>query len=60
MPRPRSPRFVADDSGATAAEYGIMLALIIGGAIAAVSLLGDSSTGIWARSAEKINAAAGS
>lgn len=54
------PRWPADDSGATAAEYAIMLALIIGGAIAAVTLLGDSSTGIWANNAEKVNAAAGS
>ena len=60
MPRRSRPRFFGDDRGATAAEYAIMVAMIVIGAIAAVSLLGGSSSGIWSNDGIRIDAAAAS
>jgi len=47
----------ADDEGATAAEYAILLALIVAAVIATIHAVGDTSTGIWGNDAERIQAA---
>ena len=40
-------RFAQDESGATAIEYGLIAALISVGIIAAVSLLGETLSGVF-------------
>ena len=50
-------RFVADESGATAIEYGLIAALIAVGIIAAATALGSSLSGIFLRISTKLNAA---
>ena len=40
-------RFVDDESGATAIEYGLIAALIAVGIIVAASALGDSLSGLF-------------
>ena len=40
-------RFLRDESGPTAVEYAVMLALIIGAAIGSVTLFGQSAAGVW-------------
>lgn len=42
------------DDGATAAEYAIMLALIIAAVISVIHTVGDTSSGIWASDVTKI------
>jgi len=42
-------RFAADESGATAIEYGLIAALIAVGIIAAASALGTSLSGLFTR-----------
>ncbi len=41
--------FLADEQGATAVEYGLMVALIAGVIIAAVQLIGNNLTGLFNR-----------
>ena len=43
--------FLADESGATAVEYGIIIALIAGVLIAALQLLGGGLQGLFNRMA---------
>ena len=50
-------RFVADDSGATAIEYGLIAALIAVGIIAAATTLGSSLSDLFGRISTKLNAA---
>ena len=50
-------RFAADESGATAIEYGLIAALIAVGIIAAATTLGTSLSGIFNRISTKLNAA---
>ena len=50
--------FLKDESGPTAVEYAVMLALIIVVCIAAISVLGSNAEGTFANVA--LNAAAGS
>jgi pilus assembly protein Flp/PilA len=50
-------RFIADDSGATAIEYGLIAALIAVGIIAAATTLGGSLSAIFGRISTKLNAA---
>ncbi|MEO6394672.1 MAG: Flp family type IVb pilin [Devosia sp.] len=52
-------RFLADDSGATAIEYGLIAALIAVGIIAAATTLGNSLTSLFGRISTKLNAATG-
>jgi len=51
-------RFVADESGPTAVEYAVMLALIIVVCIAAVTTLGNNASSTYSN--VSLNAAAGS
>ena len=46
--------FPTRDDGATAAEYAIMLALIIAAVISVIHTVGDTSSGIWASDVNKI------
>lgn len=49
--------FVRDDDGATAVEYAVMLALIIGVTISAIGFFGTSAGGSWQDSSDRIDAA---
>ena len=51
-------RFMRDDSGATAIEYGLIAALIAVGIIAAATALGGSLSDLFKRISGKLNAAA--
>ena len=50
-------RFVRDESGATAIEYGLIAALIAVGIIAAATTLGGSLSDLFNRISGKLNAA---
>ncbi|MEQ1770170.1 MAG: Flp family type IVb pilin [Devosia sp.] len=52
-------RFVSDESGATAIEYGLIAALIAVGIIAAATTLGNSLTALFGRISTKLNGATG-
>jgi pilus assembly protein Flp/PilA len=54
----RVQRFLADDSGPTAVEYAVMLALIVVVCIAAITALGTNASSTFANVA--LNGAAGS
>ncbi len=47
--------FIADESGATAIEYGLIAALIAVGIIAAATLLGNSLSGLFGRISNRLN-----
>ena len=51
-------RFVKDDSGATAIEYGLIAALVSVAIIAMLSILGDNLNATFARVANNLEAAA--
>ena len=40
-------RFMQDESGPTAVEYAVMMALIIATAIASISLFGNTTQAVW-------------
>jgi pilus assembly protein Flp/PilA len=44
----RIRRFLSDDDGPTSVEYAVMLSMILGAVIAAVSAVGGQSGGLWA------------
>ena len=50
-------RFLRDESGATAIEYGLIAALISVGIITAVGLLGDALTDSFTGTADSVAAA---
>jgi Flp pilus assembly pilin Flp len=50
-------RRAAADDGATAAEYAVLLGLIVAAIITAIQAVGDTSSGVWSNDAEKIQAA---
>ena len=50
-------RFLRDESGPTAVEYAVMLALIIGAAIGAVTLFGQSTSDVWDGNNQSIGSA---
>jgi Flp pilus assembly pilin Flp len=50
-------RLIRDDEAATAAEYAIMLALIVGGAISAISAVGGSTSTGWSKNVNIITSA---
>lgn len=56
----RIMRFLRDESGATAVEYAVMLALIIGVCIAAIGFFGSTANGSWVDTGNKIGNAMGS
>jgi pilus assembly protein Flp/PilA len=51
-------KFVKDDSGATAIEYGLIAALVSVAIIAALSVLGDNLNATFSAVANNLNAAA--
>ena len=53
-------RLLWDESGPTAVEYAVMLALIIGVCIGAVGFFGSTASGSWQDSSDKIGTAMGS
>ena len=55
----RIAQFLADESGPTAAEYALMMGLIILVAIAAVRSLGTGNSSMWENNASKLNTAMG-
>jgi pilus assembly protein Flp/PilA len=52
--------FIRDERGATAVEYAVMLALIIGVCITAVSVFGSTANGSWVDTGTKLSGAMGS
>ena len=53
-------QFWRDESGATAVEYAVMLALIIGMCIGAVGFFGSTASGSWQDTSGKLSATMGS
>jgi pilus assembly protein Flp/PilA len=53
-------RLLSDDSGATAVEYAVMLALIIGVCVGAIGLFGSTASGSWQDTSSKLGSAMGS
>ena len=50
-------RFLSDDSGATAIEYGLIAALVAVAALGALTAFGDASTGVFNTAMTKITEA---
>lgn len=48
-------RFVAEEDGVTAVEYAVMLALIIAACLTAVAAVGESASGSFSNSRDRIN-----
>jgi pilus assembly protein Flp/PilA len=48
-------RFLKDDSGPTAVEYAVLLALILTAIIGAVTSVGGGANGYWGRSVTELN-----
>lgn len=53
-------RFLRDESGPTAVEYAVMLALIIGVCIGAVGFFGSTASGSWQDTSGKLSTSMGS
>lgn len=53
-------RLLSDESGPTAVEYAVMLALIIGVCIGAVGFFGSTASGSWQDTSDRIGTAMGS
>jgi len=53
-------RFLRDESGPTAVEYAVMLALIIGVCIGAVGFFGSTASGSWTDMSNKLGTTMGS
>ncbi len=51
--------FLRDESGPTAVEYAVMLALIIGVCIGAIGLFGTTASGSWQDTSSRIGTAMG-
>ena len=47
-------RLIKDESGPTAVEYAVMLALIIGVCITAIGLFGSTASGSWEDTSDKL------
>jgi len=52
--------FLQDESGPTAVEYAVMLALIIGVCIGAIGLFGTTASGSWQDTSSKLSTSMGS
>lgn len=50
-------RLARDESGATAIEYGLIVALVAIGFLAGLKALGDGNSASWGRTANKITGA---
>ena len=48
-------RFLRDDDGATAIEYGLICALIFLAIVGSISALGNTNSGGFARTVEKLS-----
>jgi pilus assembly protein Flp/PilA len=48
-------QFLCDQSGQTAVEYAVMLALILLGIIAGITSVGGGANGYWGRSVNQLN-----
>ena len=55
----RLARLLRDEDGPTAAEYAMLLALLVAVVIMAVQALGNTSSGIWSNDTNKIITAIG-
>ena len=53
-------KFWRDEGGATAVEYAVMLALIIGVCIGAVGFFGSTANGSWTDTSTKLSSSMGS
>jgi len=53
-------RFLRDESGPTAVEYAVLLALIIGTCLTAVGFFGSTASGSWTDTSSKLSASMGS
>lgn len=49
--------FMEDESGPTAVEYAVMLALIAGVCFASITIVGLSSGGFWSNNADEVSKA---
>ncbi len=52
-------RFCRDENAVSAAEYAVLLALILLAIITAIDAVGNTSSGIWANDTNKISTAIG-
>ena len=52
-------RFLRDESGPTAVEYAVMLALILCVCIGAVSFFGSTASGSWQDTSSKLGSSMG-
>ena len=50
-------RFLRDESGPTAVEYAVMLALVIGSCIASISFFGSEAGGSWVDTSSRLSTA---
>lgn len=48
-------QFLSDESGPTAVEYAVMLALIIGTCLVAIGTFGSEAGGTWQDTKNKLN-----
>jgi pilus assembly protein Flp/PilA len=57
MCRSSARAFYSDEDGATAAEYAVMLVLIICAVIASITAVGNSTADGWSKNTSKIQSA---
>lgn len=50
-------RFLKDESGPTAVEYAVMLALILVVLMSAITAVGNSTSGLWSSDVSQIQTA---
>ena len=50
-------RFLQDESGPTATEYAVMLALIIGTCLVSIGFFGSTAGGSWLDTSSKLDSA---
>lgn len=48
-------QFLRDESGPTAVEYAVLLALILVVLISAINAVGNSTSGLWSSDVNQIN-----
>ena len=49
--------FLVDESGPTAVEYAMMLALVLVTLVTAINSVGNSASGVWTKDVNKIKSA---
>ena len=57
MVRGSLAKFARDDDGATAAEYAVLLGLIILALISSITAVGQSTSGLWTSNTKQISSA---